>query len=151
MGHLDKPFPGTKSHHEFTATALWHWLLTQSPSYKTGPRNKNEWLPELVMSLDAFVPISVYSCSDRGAGVSLRHYDRGPLHPPPPLPPDTHTHPRCWYPVQPLAASVSVALRAGSWRDGSFFLPADRNLTPGLVVWRETNYLSAALSCHLHW
>lgn len=69
-----------KSDDEFTATALWHWPLNQSPTKKSAtPR-----LPEIKMS-DCqsrwchrlhLSPISADSCFNQGAWVSLRHCDR---------------------------------------------------------------------------
>lgn len=77
MNHIQRR---KKSDDEFTAIALWHWPLTQSPTKKSAtPR-----LPEIKMS-DCqsrwchrlhLSPISTDSCFNQGAWVSLRHCDR---------------------------------------------------------------------------
>lgn len=119
-----------KSDHEFTATAMWHWPLTQSPSKKHPPPCEikmsdcqSRWCHWPHLS-----PISADSCFDQGAGVSLRHCDRD-------------THPLTSLPI-PFRGShyISVMSPAGrklkKKRDSSPFLPLkkERSLGQGLLT-----------------
>lgn len=121
-----------KSDHEFTAAALWHWLLTQSPSKKQALWNKNEWLPELVMSPATFVPISEDSCFDQGAGVSLRHCDCDrPSHPPlthTPHPPNSHAL------LRPPLHQCQEPCRQEAKRMAATSFPSKSNLGQELLI-----------------
>lgn len=136
-------FQRKKADDEFTATALWHWLLAQTRCKNQAPEIKmsdcqSQWChcPHLSPSLQI-------TASSGGLG---RPWDteRGP--------PSLHTHTlaadtlfspslhQCHKPCRQEAVRMAALPSHQSGEERGPWA-ADRNLTPGLMVWRETvNY-----------